>query len=193
MREDISALILESAAVKTRSANDQALIAGVESAVHRLLATIKAQGTVYMCGNGGSACDAMHFMEELVARFKRERVGIKAMHFMDPGVLTCWGNDYDFSTAFERQVRTFCGKNDLLFLISTSGNSKNILSAADAARDVGVFSVGLTGKGGGALKERCSLPLVVPAVETERIQEMHITIIHMICELAERILLNISR
>ena len=146
---------------------------------------IESGGTIYSCGNGGSACDAMHFTEELVARFKRERPGIRAMHFMDGATLTCWSNDYDFESAFERQAQTFCTDKDLLLAISTSGKSENILRAVKAAKKSRTFCVGLTGKDGGELKDLCDVTLLVPIQETERIQEAHIASIHILCELIE--------
>lgn len=146
---------------------------------------IKSGGTIFACGNGGSSNDAMHFVEELVARYKRERRGIKAMHFMDPAVLTCWSNDYDYATAFERQAQTFCGKNDILLAISTSGNSANVNKAVAVCKKNKAKTIALTGKDGGTLKNLADICFVVPANETERIQEVHITLIHIFCELIE--------
>lgn len=127
----------------------------------------------------------MHLVEELVARYKRERPGVRAHHFGDPSTLTCWSNDYSFEGAYERQVKTFCGPNDLLIAISTSGNSKNIVRAVTAAKALGTYVVGFLGKDGGVLKPLCNTAIVVPSSETERIQEVHITIIHILCELLE--------
>lgn len=172
-------------ALRRAVAADKDLLGLIEQAAMKLKNAAQGGGTVYACGNGGSACDAMHFTEELIARFKRERPGIRAMHFCDPGTLTCWANDYQFESVFARQVRTFCTPNDILVLLSTSGNSKNILSAAQAARQNSVFTIALSGKDGGKLKDVCDISIIVPAQETERIQEMHITIIHIFCEILE--------
>ena len=185
MQSVIKEKLLESVSVKQALVGDAALLSAVEKAAKRLLETAKSGGTIYSCGNGGSACDAIHFTEEMVARYKRERPGIKAMHFMDPGVLSCWANDYAWDQVFERQVKTFCGKNDTLLAISTSGNSQNVVKAVDAATKAGTFSIGLLGKGGGKLKDLCTLPIVVPSNAVERIQESHITLIHILCELVE--------
>lgn len=183
--EQIQAAFQASAQVKSQMAKDPAFLALVEQAAARLIKTVKDGGTIYTCGNGGSACDAMHFAEELVARYKLERPGIKAMHMADPGILTCWSNDYEFDTVFERYVQTFCGPKDTLVAISTSGNSQNILNAIQAARSRGTFTLGLGGKSGGCMKDACDLAIIAPANETERIQEAHITLIHVLCQLIE--------
>lgn len=154
----------------------------------RMADAFRAGNRLYACGNGGSACDAMHLVEELVARYKRERPGLPAHHLLDAPTLTCWSNDYDFESVFERQVETLIREGDVLVAISTSGNSANILRAADAARRRGALTVGLAGGDGGRLRERCEEVLVVPARATERIQEGHITLIHLFCELIERML-----
>jgi D-sedoheptulose 7-phosphate isomerase len=127
-------------------------------------------------------CDAMHLTEELVARYKDDRPGVRAMHFGDPGTLTCWANDKSFSEVFERQVRTFCTPRDVLVAISTSGNSENILRALTAARELGVPTIGLTGASGGKMGPLCDALLCVNSVVTARIQEIHISIIHAWCE-----------
>jgi D-sedoheptulose 7-phosphate isomerase len=145
----------------------------------------RAGGRLYACGNGGSACDAMHLAEELVARYRRDRPGLPAQHLLDAPTLTCWSNDYDFDSAFARQVSAWMRPGDVLVAISTSGNSTNVLHAAEAARVRGGLVVGLTGRDGGRLVERCDEALVVPSNATERIQEAHIAVIHLICELVE--------
>jgi D-sedoheptulose 7-phosphate isomerase len=185
MKQTISDVFSKSVAVRQAILADKEFLGRVEQAARMMAKTISSGGTIYACGNGGSACDAMHLTEELVARYKRERRGIKAVHLMDPGTLTCWSNDYSFEDAFARQVRTFCGKHDLLVAISTSGNSPNILKAVEAAKAAGAAVIGLTGKDGGKMAKLCTAALVVPAQETERIQEIHITLIHIFCELLE--------
>lgn len=143
---------------------------------------------LYACGNGGSACDAMHLVEELVARYKLDRPGLPAHHLMDASTLTCWSNDYEFRTIFRRQVETHGQPGDVLVAISTSGNSENVLEAIDAASAAGLLTIGLTGKDGGKMRAICDELVVVPSDATERIQEGHITIIHLWCELIERML-----
>ncbi|MCL4142152.1 UNVERIFIED_CONTAM: hypothetical protein GTU68_028180 [Idotea baltica] len=127
----------------------------------------------------------MHFTEELVARYKSNRPGYKAMHFMDPGTITCWSNDYEYESAFERQVETFCTDKDILMGISTSGNSANILKAIEKAKEKNCFTIVLMGKDGGITKGKADLELIVPSNATERIQEIHIMLIHLFCEFLE--------
>lgn len=185
MEKTISSLLTESANLKAALAVNATFISAVGSAAERLAMCARGGGTIFACGNGGSTCDAMHLCEELVARYKRNRPGIKAMHFMDPGVLTCWGNDISFEDAFARYAETFCSAKDVLVAISTSGNSKNVLRAVQAAKAKGTFVIGLSGKDGGELARLCDISIVVPSAATERIQEVHITCIHIWCELME--------
>jgi D-sedoheptulose 7-phosphate isomerase len=158
----------------------------VVRAAGRLAECFRGGGRLYACGNGGSACDAMHLVEELVARYKRDRPGLPAHHLVDGPTLTCWANDYDFASVFRRQVETMVRPGDVLVAISTSGSSPNVVAAAEAARERGAVVLGLLGRDGGRLAALCHEPLVVPAQATERIQEGHITLIHLLCELVER-------
>ena len=148
----------------------------------------RAGNRLYACGNGGSACDAMHLVEELVARYKRERPGLPAHHLIDGATLTCWANDYDWDSVFQRQVETLVRPGDVLVALSTSGNSMNVIRAVEAAHARGAVTLGLLGRDGGRLAALCTQAIVVPAQATERIQEGHITIIHLLCELVERTL-----
>jgi len=181
----ITSILNDSATLKASLATNAAFTSAVGAAAKRLAECAKSDGTIFACGNGGSSCDAMHLCEELVARYKRNRPGIKALHFMDPGVLTCWGNDFSFEDAFARYAETFCSAKDVLVAISTSGNSKNVLRAVEAAKAKGTFIIGLTGKDGGQLAKLSDIAIVVPSSTTERIQEVHITCIHIWCELME--------
>ena len=190
MRDIISSAIKESLDLRATILSDDKVIASIESASKKLIETSKSGGTIYMCGNGGSACDAIHFCEELVARYKADRPGIKAQHFMDPATITCWANDYEFESIFERQVKTFCGPKDCLVLFSTSGNSENIVRAANAARTSGTNVLGLLGKDGGKVLSLCVLAIVVPSIETARIQEVHITLVHIFCEIIDKAFAN---
>jgi D-sedoheptulose 7-phosphate isomerase len=185
MDSTITSILNDAAALKASLANNPGFISAVGAAAKRLAECAQGGGTIFACGNGGSSCDAMHLCEELVARYKRNRPGIKALHFMDPGVLTCWGNDISFEDAFARYAETFCSAKDVLVAISTSGNSKNVLKAAAAAKAKGTFVIGLTGKDGGRLAAASDLAIVVPSSATERIQEVHITCIHIWCEVME--------
>jgi D-sedoheptulose 7-phosphate isomerase len=162
--------------------------AEILSVARRLEETFRSGARLYACGNGGSACDAMHLVEELVARYKRDRPGLPAHHLMDAATLTCWSNDYEYATAFQRQVTTLMRPGDVLVAISTSGNSPNIIAAAEAATAAGAWTLGLTGEAGGELATVATVALRVPSSATERIQEGHITIIHLLCELLEEML-----
>ena len=185
MTNVINEFLQESIEIRQRMLADEALLSAITDCGNEILKRTSQGGCVYICGNGGSACDAAHFAEELVARYKRERQGIKAMHFGDPGVLTCWSNDYDYQSTFKRQAETFCSDKDVLVGISTSGNSGNVLQAIEAAKSKGSFTIGLLGKDGGKIKDACDSALIVPSSETDRIQEVHITIIHTFCEMLE--------
>jgi D-sedoheptulose 7-phosphate isomerase len=162
----------------------------IVSIADRLAETFRSGGRLYACGNGGSACDAMHLVEELVARYKAERPGLPAHHLLDAPTLTCWSNDYDFDSAFRRQVATLVRPGDVLVAISTSGDSTNVVLAVEAAHAAGAWSLGLTGASGGRLGATCTEVLRAPSAATERIQEAHITIIHLLCELLERTLFD---
>jgi D-sedoheptulose 7-phosphate isomerase len=188
MLKQITALLDEAIETKVAARRDQAFLSAVAIAAKRMAATIRSGGTIYACGNGGSTCDAMHLVEELVARYKRDRPGIRAMHLMDPSTMTCWSNDCGFESAFQRVVETFCTPKDILIAISTSGNSGNILAAVDAAQKRGSYVVALTGRGGGKLAKIADVSIVVPSNATERIQEVHITCVHIWCELFETVL-----
>ncbi|WP_172599402.1 D-sedoheptulose-7-phosphate isomerase [Sulfuritortus calidifontis] len=152
-----------------------------------LLRTIISNGgVIYLCGNGGSAADAQHLAAELVGRFRRERRALSAIALTtDTSVLTCIGNDYSFADIFSRQVEGLVKAGDALLAISTSGNSENVIRAAEKAKAIGATTIGLLGRDGGRLASLCTLPLVVPATDTARIQEMHILIGHILCDLIE--------
>lgn len=143
-------------------------------------------GRLFWIGNGGSAADCQHLAAELVGRFERERRGIAAIALTtDSSVMTSVSNDYGFESVFARQVEALCRPGDMLVGLSTSGNSANVLKALEVAARLGVERVGLTGGSGGRLREQCELCLVVPSDNTARIQEAHILIGHILCDLIE--------
>lgn len=152
------------------------------------LRTFRSGGTVYAAGNGGSMSDAMHFAEEWSGRFRRERAPLPALAFSDPAAMTCIANDYGFEQVFARQVAAHARAGDLFVAISTSGNSPNLVAACRVARERGVGVVGLLGRGGGAMKPLCDVAaIVVPKGTTsDRIQEVHIQVIHAVIEAVER-------
>jgi D-sedoheptulose 7-phosphate isomerase len=140
-------------------------------------------------GNGGSAADSQHFVAEIVGRFKMERTALPAVALStDTSILTAIGNDYGFESIFSRQVEALAAPGDVVVGLSTSGNSPNVLKALKAARERGCRTVGLLGKDGGSIRTACDLALVVPSTDTPRIQEGHITIIHIVCDLVEKAL-----
>lgn len=153
----------------------------------RVEATLRAGGKLLFCGNGGSAADAQHLAAEYVVRFSRERAPLAALALTtDTSVLTAGGNDYGYDAVFERQVRALGRTGDLLVLHSTSGESENLIRAADAARAMGLTTVALLAKGGGRLRERVDVALVVPTDVTARAQELHLAVGHVVCDLVDR-------
>ena len=139
-----------------------------------------------LMGNGGSAADSQHIAAELVGRFKKERRAIPAIALtVDTSSLTALGNDYGFDSIFERQVEAHARENDAVVGISTSGNSENVVRALKKANEIGAETIGLVGNNGGKIKEVANLSIIVPSNDTARIQEVHITIGHIICELIE--------
>lgn len=167
-------------------ASVRALSANIADAAKILTASLLNGGRVYLCGNGGSAADSQHLAAELIGRFKRERRALPAIALStDTSVLTCVGNDYSFADIFSRQVEGLIKPGDVLLVISTSGNSENIIRAVEKANALGAATIGLLGRDGGRMAGKCSLSLVVPAFETARIQEMHILIGHILCELID--------
>jgi D-sedoheptulose 7-phosphate isomerase len=155
---------------------------------NKLAATFQSGGKVMSCGNGGSMSDAMHFAEEWSGRYRKERRPLPAIAFSDPGHMSCVANDYGFAEVFARQVQALGCEGDLLLMLTTSGNSPNLLRAAEDARNRGVTTVGLLGKDGGKLLPLCDIPIIVPGSTSDRIQELHIKIIHTVIEAVERVL-----
>ncbi|MDP2958020.1 MAG: SIS domain-containing protein [Longimicrobiales bacterium] len=150
-------------------------------------ATLRGGGKLLFCGNGGSAAEAQHLAAEYVVRFARERAPLAALALTtDASVLTASANDCGFESVFERQVLALGRRGDLLILLSTSGESNNLIRAAEAARSAGVSTAALLAKGGGRLKDRVDLALVLPTAVTARAQEMHLAVGHVVCDLVER-------
>ncbi len=147
---------------------------------------INGDNKLIICGNGGSAADAQHMAAEFVNRFLKERKPLPAVALStDTSVLTSIANDYSFDEVFSKQVEALGKEGDILFAISTSGNSNNVINAVKSAKNKGMFCIGLSGKDGGKLKDLCDLNIIVPSGSTPRIQEMHIFIIHTICQIVE--------
>ncbi len=151
-----------------------------------LALTLARGGKILFCGNGGSAADAQHLAAEFVNRFLLERPPLPALALTtDTSILTAIGNDYGFEQVFAKQVKALAAPDDILVAISTSGSSENVLRALQAAREKGVVTVGLTGGDGGEMLDRCDHLLLVPSSSTPLVQEMHITIGHLLCRLAD--------
>lgn len=151
-----------------------------------LIETFQSGGNVFSCGNGGSHCDAMHFAEEFTGRYRDDRRALGALALGDPSHVTCVSNDYGFEHIFSRQLDGLGRKGDMMIGLSTSGNSGNVIKAVEVAKDKGIKTVGLLGKGGGKLKDMVDLAIVVPANTSDRVQEIHIKILHTVIETAER-------
>ena len=161
--------------------------APVLQAAAAMTETLKRGGTLLLFGNGGSASDAQHVASELVNRFQRERAALAAVALTaDSSVLTSIGNDYDFTRVFARQVEALGRAGDVAFGISTSGTSTNVVAALDAARARGLQTVAMTGRDGGRVGRAASIHINVPSEVTARVQEVHRTLLHVICDLVER-------
>ena len=164
----------------------ETLSSEILDAAQQIKARLQEGGKLLLMGNGGSAGDAQHIAAELVGRFKKERKAMPALALtVDTSSLTALGNDYGFDTIFERQIEAFANNNDAVIGISTSGNSENVLRAVNKANTIGAFTIGLVGNDGGKLKDSVNLPIIIPSNDTARIQEVHITIGHIICEIIE--------
>ncbi len=141
---------------------------------------------VLICGNGGSNCDAVHFAEEFTGRFRKDRCPLPVIAISDSSHITCVGNDYGFAEIFARGVDAYGQAGDIFIGISTSGNSENVKRAVLKAEEKGMVTIGLLGKDGGMIKGLCDHALIIPGDTTDRIQEVHMTILHIIIELVER-------
>lgn len=152
-----------------------------------IVSSLKAGGTLYLCGNGGSAADAQHVAGEFVGRFQRERRALPAVALStDCSVLTCIGNDYDYESVFARQVEALVKPGDVLWAFSTSGASPNVLKAAGAAKDKGARIIAFTGRANSVLEAQADLSLCADAKATARSQEIHQLAYHIVCDLVER-------
>ncbi len=183
-------------AIDVFKASAKALAAPLAASVDLLFGTLSNDGKVLACGNGGSAADAQHFIAELVGRFERDRLPLAGVALnTDTSILTAVGNDYGFDTVFERQVAALGRPGDVLVAISTSGNSPNVLRAIDAAHEREMAIIALTGKKGGkatsALRES-DIHLCVPHDRTMHIQEVHILLLHALCDGVDTLLLGDS-
>jgi D-sedoheptulose 7-phosphate isomerase len=189
MPDKIKDIISESVSVKNKILNDAVLIATVKKSVDIITTAFKNGNKVLFCGNGGSAADAQHLAAEFSGRFYTDRDALpaEALH-CNSSYLTAVANDYSYDIIYSRMIKGIGNKGDVLIGLSTSGNSKNITNAFEVAREKGMHTIGFTGITGGKMKELSDLLLNVPSTDTPRIQESHILLGHIVCQLVEEAL-----
>lgn len=187
MQTDIISCIKASIAAKEQILLDKTLMQNIEIAAAAIINACRNEQKVLFCGNGGSAADAQHLAAELSGRFylNRRPLYAEALH-VNTSYITAAANDYGYNAVYARMIEACGKKNDILVAISTSGNSENIIAAIQKARQTGLYVIGLTGRDGGKMKSMCHCLLNVPSQDTPRIQEMHITIGHILCYLTEK-------
>jgi D-sedoheptulose 7-phosphate isomerase len=189
MRKTIEEIVSESIKVKELLLRSEA--ANIEKAAETIICSLKAGHKVLVFGNGGSAADSQHFAAELVGRFKKERRPMPAIALTtNTSILTAVANDYGYEATFARQVEALGKKGDVAVGISTSGSARNVIEGIKMAKGCGLSTVGITGGDGGKLKEMCDIVITAGSRDTARIQEAHITVIHVLCELVERWMLK---
>jgi len=184
--------------ISTKQDASELLAPSVQVAIELMFSSISKGGKILACGNGGSAADAQHFAAELVGRFERERKELGAIALTtDSSILTAIGNDYGYDEVFSKQVRALGRPEDILLAISTSGNSKNVILAIEAAQKIGMGIIAFTGRGGGKINQLLSeqnsqqnVHLCVPSERTARIQETHLLLLHCLCDGIDHLLLD---
>lgn len=191
MISNIRDILVASISTKQKALQDDELIHTVQKVTDKVTAAFQSGNKVLFCGNGGSAADAQHLAAEFSGRFYTDRNPLpsEALH-CNTSYLTAVANDYGYEFVFSRIVRGMGKKGDILFGLSTSGNSKNILSAFEAARSLGITTIGMTGETGGKMKPLSDFLINIPSQDTPRIQECHITFGHIICQLVEEALFS---
>lgn len=189
--DKIKDLIADSIKVKQDLLSKEAIIEATEASAAAWVQCLKSDGKILFCGNGGSAADAQHLAAELSGRFYHDRTPLfaEALH-VNTSYLTAVANDYSYDEIYSRMIIAKGRKGDVLVGISTSGNSKNVVLALEEAKKRGMTTIGMTGEGGGKMKEVCDILLNVPSSDTPRIQECHILLGHIICQLTEERLFN---
>lgn len=186
MKNKIQGIIAASIAVKQQLLEDEAMVERMQEVASTVARCFRNGGRVYFCGNGGSAADAQHLAAEFTGRFYKDRAPLpaEALH-VNTSFLTAVANDYSYDQVYERMIKAQGREGDVLFGISTSGNSKNVLLAQEEAKRRGMMVVSFTGAGGGKMKESCDFLFNMPSTDTPRIQEGHILTGHIICQLVE--------
>jgi len=188
MLKEIKDIIRDSINVKNTLLEDEELISNILKAVNILVSSLRAGKKLLIAGNGGSAADSQHIAAELIGRLNiKERNPIPAIALTtDTSVLTAISNDFGYEFVFEKQIQALANPGDVFLVISTSGNSINLVNAVNKAKSLGIISIGLLGKDGGMLKDLVDVPIIVKHNNTQRIQESHLLIEHIICELVEQ-------
>ncbi|GAA3952643.1 D-sedoheptulose 7-phosphate isomerase [Hymenobacter algoricola] len=188
LTELIRAELTEARTVLDQFLADPNQISSIEQAARLMAESLRAQGKILSCGNGGSLCDAQHFAEELTGRYRQDRPALAAIALTEASHMSCVANDYGYEYVFSRYVQALGRPGDVLLAISTSGNSPNVLRAAEAAKAAGMKVVGLTGKDGGQLAGLCDVEIRAPhAGFADRVQEIHIKAIHILILLIEQL------
>lgn len=186
MREFVATELAKTISVMSEISEDRQLIGQIAQVAERVVSSLRSGGKLLIAGNGGSAADAQHIAGEFVSRFHYDRPGLPAVALTtDTSILTAIGNDYGYAHLFERQVQALGRAGDIFIGISTSGNSGNVIAALVQAREMGICTVGFTGRSGGKMIELCDIALRIPSHETPKIQEGHITVGHIVCGLVE--------
>ena len=180
--------LLEAQNVLNRFIQDPENIATIAKTAEMMRDVFERQGRIFTCGNGGSLCDAIHFAEECTGKFRDNRRPLPAIALSDAGHITCTANDFGFKEIFARPLSALGHSGDLLVALSTSGNSENVVRAAETAKSRGIQVFGLTGGDGGALKHHCDIYLIAPGNTADRIQEIHIKVLHILIEHVERLM-----
>ena len=187
MKSHIHASLSEAKSALDNLLDNAEALAGIEAAGAAIIAALASGGRVFSCGNGGSMCDAMHFAEELTGRYRNNRRGMAAIAISDPSHISCVGNDYGYDEIFARYLESHARAGDVLLGLSTSGNSRNIVRAAEAARELGVKVIILTGRAGTKLEPLADVYVNTPGGQyADRVQELHIKVLHILIELTER-------
>lgn len=183
----IEKIIEDSINLKKITYDDKGLLNLIELSAHTIIDAIKKDKKILIAGNGGSAADSQHMAAEFVSKFYHDRNAIPAIALTtDTSILTSVSNDYDYSNIFARQIEAIGREGDIFIPITTSGNSKNLIKAAQISNNMGIKVIGLTGNNGGKLKQFCNILLDINDTDTPRIQECHLMIEHIICELVEK-------
>jgi D-sedoheptulose 7-phosphate isomerase len=188
LEDHLKKSFLDSARLLSQFSEDHANIEQMINLSQLFAKAFELGNKILICGNGGSACDAMHFAEEFTGRYRGERKPLPVLHLGDVGHITCVGNDYGFDHIFSRGVEAYGKPGDWLIALSTSGNSMNIIKAIEKANSMQVDTLCLLGKSGGNLKGMAQYEYVIPGLTADRIQEVHMTILHILIEGVERIL-----